>query len=149
MWDASPAAFTAHSEDRDDAWFIAEQQVRLKHNVSQYSLYSCQMFGKCGDEESADPVLSAIQIGATHPLGRVADVILGGGRCAFIPQSEEGSCRYDDKDLIKSAKEDYGWNVVETSEALTSAQKLVRLSYSTLFRRLSTVPDLASFYTDF
>lgn len=41
VWDASPAAFTAHSEDRDDAWFIAEQQVRLKFDTLQYSLYSC------------------------------------------------------------------------------------------------------------
>lgn len=62
----------------------------------------------------------------THPLGRVADVILGGGRCAFLPQSAEDSCRFDDKDLIKLAKEEYGWNVVETPEALKLAQQLVR-----------------------
>lgn len=65
-----------------------------------------------------------MQIGLTHPLGRVADVLLGGGRCAFIPQSEKDSCRFDDKDLIKTAKEEFGWNVVEMPEALKSASQL-------------------------
>lgn len=39
-----------------------------------------------------------------HPLGRVVDLLLGGGRCHFLPNSTEGSCRADDRDLVELAK---------------------------------------------
>ena len=39
-----------------------------------------------------------------HPLGRVVDLILGGGRCHFLPNTTDGSCRGDDKDVIAMAK---------------------------------------------
>lgn len=39
-----------------------------------------------------------------HPLGRVVDLMLGGGRCHFLPNTTEGSCRGDDRDLIKEAE---------------------------------------------
>lgn len=89
IYDASPSAFTAHSVDRDDFWFIANQQI-----------------------------------GWTHPLGRVADVLLGGGRCAFIPQGDKDSCRYDDYNLIKLGQEKYGWNYVDNTDSLKSASQL-------------------------
>ncbi len=47
-----------------------------------------------------------------HPLGRVVDLILGGGRCHFLPNSTEGSCRLDDKDITKLAQEKFGWSYV-------------------------------------
>merc|ERR1711977_194394 len=34
-----------------------------------------------------------------HPLGRVVDLILGGGRCHFLPNTTDGSCRADDTDI--------------------------------------------------
>ncbi|KAL4808931.1 alkaline-phosphatase-like protein [Aspergillus unguis] len=40
-----------------------------------------------------------------HPLGRVVDLIMGGGRCHFLPNTTDGSCRADDRDLIAIAKE--------------------------------------------
>ncbi|KAL2013054.1 hypothetical protein VTN00DRAFT_579 [Thermoascus crustaceus] len=40
-----------------------------------------------------------------YPLGRVVDLMLGGGRCHFLPNSTDGSCRADDRDLIQIAKE--------------------------------------------
>ncbi|PWY91105.1 alkaline phosphatase [Aspergillus heteromorphus CBS 117.55] len=40
-----------------------------------------------------------------HPLGRVVDLIMGGGRCHFLPNSTDGSCRGDDRDLVGLAKE--------------------------------------------
>ena len=40
-----------------------------------------------------------------YPLGRVVDLILGGGRCHFLPNSIEGSCRADNKDVVALAKE--------------------------------------------
>lgn len=33
------------------------------------------------------------------------DFAFGGGRCFFLPNSTEGSCRTDDKDLLARAKE--------------------------------------------
>ncbi|KAI9821048.1 MAG: hypothetical protein M1827_003781 [Pycnora praestabilis] len=39
------------------------------------------------------------------PLGRVVDLMLGAGRCHFLPNSTAGSCRNDDKDVIAMAKD--------------------------------------------
>lgn len=39
-----------------------------------------------------------------HPLGRVLDVMLGGGRCHFLPNTTDGSCRGDDKDIVAMAQ---------------------------------------------
>lgn len=47
-----------------------------------------------------------------HPLGRVVDLLLGGGRCHFLPNSTEGSCRGDDRDLIDAADAN-GFNYIK------------------------------------
>jgi alkaline phosphatase len=47
----------------------------------------------------------AEQEAGEHPLGRVVDLILGGGRCHFLPNSTEGSCRGDDRDIIDLASQ--------------------------------------------
>lgn len=39
-----------------------------------------------------------------HPLGRVVDLMLGGGRCHFLPNSTSGSCRQDGRDVTKLAQ---------------------------------------------
>lgn len=39
-----------------------------------------------------------------NPLGRVVDLMFGGGRCHFLPNSTDGSCRGDDRDLVEIAK---------------------------------------------
>lgn len=39
-----------------------------------------------------------------YPLGRVVDLMFGGGRCHFLPNSTDGSCRGDDRDLVELAK---------------------------------------------
>ncbi|KAL8769345.1 MAG: hypothetical protein Q9194_005470 [Teloschistes cf. exilis] len=38
------------------------------------------------------------------PLGRVLDLMMGGGRCHFLPNTTEGSCRHDDRDIVDLAK---------------------------------------------
>lgn len=45
------------------------------------------------------------QIGYSHPLGSVVDILFGGGRCNFFPESDERGCRSDDTDLISFAEE--------------------------------------------
>ncbi|KAL7627353.1 hypothetical protein AAE478_001545 [Parahypoxylon ruwenzoriense] len=44
------------------------------------------------------------EIGYSHPLGSVVDILMGGGRCYFKPQSDPSSCRKDDVDLFAFAK---------------------------------------------
>ncbi|KAL8733427.1 MAG: hypothetical protein Q9181_003574 [Wetmoreana brouardii] len=39
-----------------------------------------------------------------HPLGRVLDLMLGGGRCYFLPNNTEGSCRNDGRDIVDLAR---------------------------------------------
>jgi alkaline phosphatase len=46
----------------------------------------------------------ARQMVGDHPLGRVVDLMLGGGRCHFLPNGTDGSCRTDDVDVVKMAK---------------------------------------------
>ncbi|KAH7308111.1 alkaline-phosphatase-like protein [Stachybotrys elegans] len=46
-------------------------------------------------------------------LGRSVDLILGGGRCSFLPNSTEGSCRGDDVDVTKIAQEKHGWSYTD------------------------------------
>ena len=46
----------------------------------------------------------ARQMIGDHPLGHVVDIMLGGGRCHFLPRSASGSCRVDEVDVIEMAK---------------------------------------------
>ncbi|KAF1816632.1 alkaline phosphatase-like protein [Eremomyces bilateralis CBS 781.70] len=54
-------------------------------------------------------------IGRAHPLGRVVDLMIGGGRCHFLPNTTVGSCREDGTDVVGMAKED-GWQYVDDLE---------------------------------
>jgi alkaline phosphatase len=48
-----------------------------------------------------------------YPLGRVLDLVIGGGRCHFLANGTEGSCRGDDKDIVQVAK-DGGFNYIDS-----------------------------------
>jgi alkaline phosphatase len=39
--------------------------------------------------------------------------MLGGGRCHFLPNTTDGSCRGDDRDITKFAQENYGWSYID------------------------------------
>ncbi|EEP76920.1 repressible alkaline phosphatase [Uncinocarpus reesii 1704] len=52
---------------------------------------------------SYEDLIAEHQVGE-YPLGRQVDLILGGGRCHFLPNSTSGSCRGDDKDIVQLAK---------------------------------------------
>lgn len=47
----------------------------------------------------------AVQQIGDYPLGRQVDLMFGGGRCFFLPNSTKGSCRIDERDLVKESKE--------------------------------------------
>jgi alkaline phosphatase len=53
----------------------------------------------------------AEQMVGEHPLGRVVDLMIGGGRCHFLPNTTEASCRLDDKDIVGLAKKN-GFNYI-------------------------------------
>jgi alkaline phosphatase len=46
-----------------------------------------------------------------YPLGRVVDLMFGGGRCHFLPNSTADSCRDDDRDIVELARNN-GFNYV-------------------------------------
>src|SRR5271170_262648 len=47
-----------------------------------------------------------------YPLGQIVDLIVGGGRCHFLPNTTDGSCRADDKDIVQMAK-DSGYSYID------------------------------------
>jgi alkaline phosphatase len=59
----------------------------------------------------------AEQMVGDYPLGRVVDLMFGGGRCHFLPNSTvESSCRADDKDVVALAKKQ-GYNYIDDRAA--------------------------------
>ncbi|KAB8074002.1 alkaline-phosphatase-like protein [Aspergillus leporis] len=54
-----------------------------------------------------------------HPLGRVVDLMFGGGRCHFLPNTTEGSCRGDDRDLVEIAGQK-GFNYLDDRKSFDS-----------------------------
>ncbi|TVY80964.1 Repressible alkaline phosphatase [Lachnellula suecica] len=69
-------------------------------------------FASHANVRSEEDLIAEQEVGE-HPLGRVVDLVLGGGRCHFLPNTTSGSCRGDDKDLTKLAQEKHGWNYID------------------------------------
>lgn len=59
--------------------------------------------------------LIAEQMIGHYPLGRVVDLMIGGGRCHFLPNTTDGSCRADSKDVVAMAEE-AGFHYVDNRE---------------------------------
>ncbi|KAF2138308.1 uncharacterized protein K452DRAFT_277397 [Aplosporella prunicola CBS 121167] len=57
----------------------------------------------------------AEQMVGDYPLGRVVDLMFGGGRCHFLPNTTEGSCRADDND-IRTLAGKHGFSYVDNRE---------------------------------
>ena len=60
--------------------------------------------------------------GLSHPMGRVLDLMLGGGRCHFLPKGSTGhsSCREDDKDIATLVQKQEGWSYVDSRAGFDS-----------------------------
>ncbi|RFU78421.1 repressible alkaline phosphatase precursor [Trichoderma arundinaceum] len=68
-------------------------------------------------------------------LGRSVDLMLGGGRCHFLPNTTEGGCRADDVDVTRLAQEKHGWTYANDRkgfDALEGGNK-VKLPFLGLF----------------
>ena len=58
----------------------------------------------------------AEQMVGDYPLGRVVDLMFGGGRCHFLPNSTDDSCRADNRDVVALAKKN-GFNYISDRKA--------------------------------
>ncbi|KAF4612807.1 hypothetical protein G7Y89_g15566 [Cudoniella acicularis] len=76
-------------------------------------------FASHANIRSEEDLIAQQEVGE-HPLGRVVDLILGGGRCHFLPNTTSGSCRGDDRDIVNLAQEKYGWNYIDDREGFDS-----------------------------
>ena len=72
------------------------------------------------NQRSEEDMIAEQEVG-DHPLGRVVDLILGGGRCHFLPHTASGSCRGDEKDVIAMAK-DNGFTYVGDRQGFDKLQ---------------------------
>ncbi|KAJ9350563.1 alkaline phosphatase [Paecilomyces variotii] len=61
-----------------------------------------------------EDIIAAQEVG-DHPLGKTVDLMFGGGRCHFLPNTTDGSCRADDRDLIEFAEKG-GYNYIQTRD---------------------------------
>lgn len=70
------------------------------------------------------------------PLGHVVDLMLGGGRCHFLANSSDGSCRQDDIDVTGIASKN-GWTYVDDRAGFDSLKlgKDVKMPTLGLFAR--------------
>ncbi|KAI0976335.1 alkaline-phosphatase-like protein [Xylaria arbuscula] len=78
----------------------------------------------------------ALQEIGQGPLDRVVDLMLGGGRCHFLPNTTDGGCRQDGIDAIELAQKEYGWNYIGDRSAfdeLREGKKEVSLPLLGLF----------------
>jgi len=53
-------------------------------------------------------------------LGRSVDLMLGGGRCHFLPRSRAGGCRADDIDVTEIAQKKHGWTYTDSRAGFDS-----------------------------
>ncbi|KAL4876029.1 alkaline-phosphatase-like protein [Aspergillus karnatakaensis] len=70
----------------------------------------------------SQPLIAEQMLGLSHPLGPVVDLLLGGGRCNFVPSTTSGSCRSDDLNLLDWAEEE-GWSVSTNRDEFNTLKK--------------------------
>jgi alkaline phosphatase len=69
-------------------------------------------FASHANRREYEDLIAEQEVG-NYPLGRTLDLILGGGRCHFLPNSTEGSCRGDDKDVVAMAEKN-GFSYIDS-----------------------------------
>lgn len=62
------------------------------------------------DSRGQEDQIAEQQLG-NYPLGRMVDLIIGGGRCHFLPKTVPGSCRADSRNLVEEAQRS-NWSYV-------------------------------------
>lgn len=59
----------------------------------------------------------ALQEVGTGVLGRSVDLMLGGGRCHFLPNTSSDGCRADNIDVTKKAQDELGWTYIDSRKS--------------------------------
>lgn len=77
-------------------------------------------FSAHADYRFQNDLIAEHQLGK-YPLGRCVDLILGGGGCHFLPRSEQGGCREDNKNLVEEARA-ANWSYVNNRELFDALQ---------------------------
>lgn len=67
-------------------------------------------FSSHADYRFQEDLIAEHQLGG-YSLGRVVDLIIGGGRCHFLPPAIAGGCRSDNRNLVDEAKAN-NWSYV-------------------------------------
>ena len=75
-------------------------------------IQSTHLYSQTISQTCLEDIIAEHLVG-NYPLGRMVDVIIGGGRCFFLPNSTQGSCRSDDTDVVKMAKEKFGFHYID------------------------------------
>jgi alkaline phosphatase len=78
-----------------------------------------------------EDIIARHQIG-DYSLGRQVDVLLGGGRCFFLPQNVPGSCRHDDVDVLKMANKN-GFSYIQSRKEFDKLKPKAKLPLLGLF----------------
>ncbi|OMJ23074.1 Alkaline phosphatase [Smittium culicis] len=78
-----------------------------------------------------EDLIAQYQIG-NFSLGPVVDLMFGGGRCFFLPNSDNNSCRKDNRDLISEAQKK-GFTSISSIEQLNSLNSNQKLPLMGLF----------------
>lgn len=71
-------------------------------------------FSSHANQRFEEDLIAQHQLGQ-YPLGRMVDLIIGGGRCHYLPSSITGGCRQDGRNLVEEAVND-GWSYVENRQ---------------------------------
>ena len=66
----------------------------------------------------------ALQEIGEHKLGRVVDLMYGGGKCFFLPNNSSNSCRSDNINVLEKAKKEFGWTIGNGLQDFHSQSKL-------------------------
>ena len=88
-------------------------------NMSQDATPAC--FASHVDVREKENEIALQEIGE-GALGRVVDLMLGGGRCHFLSNSTDGSCRLDDIDVAGIAQKKHGWTYFNDRAGFDSLQ---------------------------
>lgn len=74
----------------------------------------------------------AEQMVGDYPLGRVVDLMFGGGRCHFVPNTTvEHSCRADDRDIVDLARKN-GYNYISDRAGFDGLQGGAKIDFPML-----------------
>ncbi|ODV85707.1 hypothetical protein CANARDRAFT_197876 [[Candida] arabinofermentans NRRL YB-2248] len=67
-------------------------------------------FNSHADDRSMQSLIAGQQLGLDTSLGLVTDLMIGGGRCFYLPGSDPAGCRTDQLNMVERAK-DLGFTV--------------------------------------